>query len=86
MNINNEEMKKILELNEPVLIDKLADKLQPRIKVIYLGGLVLVALMVLASLLALVTMAISQAILGLLFAVIEFVIIRMLCEFIAFRK
>lgn len=85
MKFNKEDLKKLLELNSPIIVDELAEKIKPQIKLVYLFGLILVATIVLASLAALLTGGVSGSIVLLAFALVEFVIVRMLCEFIAFK-
>lgn len=85
--MNKEELKKVLELNEPIFVDKFAGLLQPYAKFIYLAGLVLLAFMVLLSVVTLLTGAISASIITLFFVCIEFVLLRMFCEFlVSYRK
>ena len=83
--MNKEELrttaKKMLELKEPVLVPLLAPKLAKRVQVIYIICLVFLALTVLFSLISLFT-SFSAAIFGLIFVVVEAVVLRMFCEFL----
>lgn len=83
--MNKEELKqnaqKFLELKEPIFIEKLAPKLKKYAQIIYLVGLVLLAIAVLGSIIMLFTSP-SAAIVSLLFVVIEFILLRMFCEFL----
>lgn len=85
--MNRNDLKKTLELNETIFVDKFAVILQPYAKVIYLVGLVLLAFWVLGSLGTLLTGSISKAIVLLIFSGIEFILLRMFCEFlISYKK
>lgn len=83
--MNKEEIKKnaqkVLELKEPLFVEKLAPKLKKYAQIIYLVGLVLLAISVLGSIVLLFTSP-SAAIVSLLFVVIEFILLRMFCEFL----
>lgn len=83
--MNKEELqtaiKKMLELKEPVLVPLLAPKLARRVQGIYIVCLVFLALMVLFSLISLFT-SFSGAIIGLVFVVVEAIVLRMFCEFL----
>lgn len=85
--MNKDDFKKVLELNEPIFIDKFSGILQPYAKIIYLVGLVLLAVGVLWAFVTLLTGAISAAIISLFFIGVEFILLRMFCEFlISYKK
>ncbi len=83
--MNKEELQnvaqKILELKEPLLVEKLAPKAAPYARIIYMVGLVVYALCMLGSFIMLFSNP-SAAIVALFFFVVEFVILRLLCEFL----
>ncbi|MBQ9090383.1 MAG: hypothetical protein IJY58_04980 [Alphaproteobacteria bacterium] len=87
--MNKEEMKtkmqKILELKEPVFIEKLAPALSKYAQIVYLIGLVILAFAILGSIIALFGSPMA-ALGGLLFTLIEFVLLRMFCEFLVTYK
>lgn len=83
--MNKEELKKnaqqYLELNEPLFITKWASKLKPHARLIYVTGLILLALGLLGAFVMLFTNPMG-ALVSLLFVFIEFVMLRMFCEFL----
>lgn len=80
--LNKEEMKKLLELNEPILVTKFAPLLKPFAKIVYLVGLIILAISVLSALVSLLTGGISAALIILIATCVEFVLLRMFCEFL----
>lgn len=72
---------KMLELKEPFFVEKLAPKLKNYAQIIYLVGLVLLAISVLGGIIMLFSSP-SAAIISLLFVVVEFILLRMFCEFL----
>ncbi len=87
--MNKEEMKvkmqKILELKEPVFVEKLAPMLSKYAQIVYLIGLVILAFAVLSSIIALFGSPLT-ALAGLLFTLVEFILLRMFCEFLVTYK
>lgn len=80
--MKKEELKKFLELSEPIFVAKFAPVLAPYAKIIYLIGLGVLALSILGALVTLLTGEFTAAVLGLLVIAVEFVLIRMFCEFL----
>ena len=80
--MTKEEMKKFLTLDEPILISKFAPLMAGHAKVVYLVGLVILAISVLAALVELLTGGIASAFLTLVCVAVEFVLFRMFCEFL----
>lgn len=80
--MTKEEMKKFLTLDEPIFVSKFAPVLAPYAKVVYLIGLVILAISVLAALMTLLTGGIASAFLTLVVVVVEFILFRMFCEFL----
>ena len=79
-----ETFKKILDLDHPVLTEKLAPKLAPFAKIIYFVALVLMTLFCLRLLAALLGGGnISIFFFDLLMLVAEFAVVRMFCEYLA---
>ena len=85
--MNQEELKqnaqKMLELKEPFFVEKLAPKLKNYAQIIYLVGLVLLAISVLGGIIMLFSSP-SAAIISLLFVVVEFILLRMFCKFLIY--
>ncbi len=83
--MNKEELQqtaqKFLELKEPLFLDKFAPKIAPYARVVYMGGLVLLAITLLGSFIMLFS-NISAALAMLFFIAVEFVLLRMFCEFL----
>ena len=75
--------KNLLDLEKPVLTEKLAPKLAPFAKIIYLVALVFIAFGVIGSLGLLISGDISLFLATLLMLVAEFAIVRMFCEYLA---
>lgn len=76
--------KNLLDLDKPVLTEKLAPKLAPFAKIIYLVGLFLMALLTLRLIGGLLNGSnFSVFLFDLLMLVAEFAIIRMFCEYLA---
>ena len=80
--MDKEEMKKFLELSEPILLSKIAPMIAPRAKLIYLIGLIILAISVLGSLMTLLTGGFSAGLLSLISIFVVAVLFRMLCEFL----
>lgn len=80
--MTKEEMKKFLTLDEPIFVSKFAPVLAPYAKIVYLIGLVILAVTVLAALMTLLTGGIASAFLTLVVVVVEFILFRMFCEFL----
>ena len=80
--MTKEEMKKFLTLDEPIFVSKFAPVLAPYAKIVYLIGLVILAISVLAALMTLLTGGIASAFLTLVVVVVEFILFRMFCEFL----
>lgn len=79
-------MKNLMNLEEPVLTEKLAPKLAPFAKIIYLIGLVIVAGGVLTALKSLFTGEVYQALFILVNSVAELALLRMFCEYLVAPK
>ncbi|MBQ8250364.1 MAG: hypothetical protein IJY92_00445 [Alphaproteobacteria bacterium] len=79
--MNKEELKKYLELGEPIFTEKYAPKLAPYAKIIYLIGLVILAISLLGAVVTLFS-NFAAAILTVIAVVVEFVLFRMFCEFL----
>ena len=79
----NKSLEKLLDVEQPILTKKLAPKLAPFAKLVYLIGLVIVAGGVLTSLKALFSGEVYQAIFTLINAVLELALLRMFCEYLA---
>ena len=78
-----ETFKNLLDLEKPVLTEKLAPKLAPFSKIIYVVALGFIALGVIGSLGILISGNLSLFLATLLMLVAEFAIIRMFCEYLA---
>ena len=76
-----ETLKNVLDLDNPVLTEKLAPKLAPFAKIIYFAGLVLMALRLVEAIMY--GASFSILLLNLLMVVAEFAILRMFCEYLA---
>ncbi len=83
--MNKEEItakaQKFLELKEPVLVDIVAPKIAKHAQIVYLVGLVLLAISLLGTFVMLFNNP-SVALLTLIFIAVEFVLLRMFCEFL----
>ena len=75
--------KNLLDLEKPVLTEKLAPKLAPFAKIIYFVALIFIAFAVIGSLGLLISGDISLFLATLLMLVAEFAIVRMFCEYLA---
>lgn len=80
--MKKEEMKKFLTLDEPIFVSKFAPMLAAHAKIIYLVGLVILAISVFAALVELLTGGIASSFLTLVCVAVEFVLFRMFCEFL----
>ncbi len=78
-----ETFKNLLNLDTPVLTEKLAPRLAPFAKIVYIIGLVIIAFGVIGTLGLLFRGDISLFLVSLLMVVAEFAIIRMVCEYLA---
>ena len=77
-------LKNLLNLDTPVLTEKLAPKLAPFAKVIYIVGLVLMALFAIRLIASLLNGGnLSIFLFDLLMLVAEFAVMRMFCEYLA---
>ena len=75
-------LKKLLDLETPILTESLAPKLAPFAKIIYLVALIFIALGIIGSLGLLISGDISLFLATLLMLVAEFAIVRMFCEYL----
>ena len=80
--MKKEELKKYLELDEPIFTTKFAPLLAPYAKLVYLVGLVILAIAVFSALVTLFTGGFASAFLTLIGVVVEFILFRMFCEFL----
>ena len=78
-----ETFKKLLDLDTPVLTEKLAPKLAPFAKIIYFVAIALIAFGVISSLGLLISGPFSLFLITLLMLVAEFALVRMFCEYLA---
>ncbi len=78
---NKEDLKKLLDLNETFVVAQLAGKLKPYAKLIYVIGSAILALAVLGSLVMLLG-SFSAGLISLALVFVQFVILRMFCEFL----
>ena len=85
MKVNKEELKKYLELSEPIFTEKFAPKLAPYAKIIYLVGLVILAISLLGAVVTLFS-NFAAAVLTVIGVLVEFVLFRMFCEFLVTYK
>ncbi len=79
---NKEELQKLLDLNETIVTERFAGKIKPYAKLIYIVGSVILALAALACVAMFITGSFSAAIISLVIVFIQFVILRMFCEFL----
>ena len=79
----NEIVKNLMNLDKPVLTEKLAPKLAPFAQIVYIVGLVIIALAVLSSLKLLFAGEISLFLIALVGGLAEFALLRMFCEYLA---
>ena len=84
--MNKEFIKKLLQLDEPILTEKYAPVLAPYAKLLYLVGLVILAISAFGAIVALFTGAFAGAVLSMLAIVVEFALLRMFCEFLLTGK
>ncbi len=82
MKINKEMLDELTNLEKPFLVDRLAGKLAPHAKIIYIVLAVILALSALRSLVSVFTGNFSVAIFDLVMVAVYFVIVRMFCEFL----
>lgn len=75
--------KNLLNLDNPILTERLAPHLAPFAKIVYIVGLVLIAFGFVGTLGLLIHGDISLFLVSLLMLVAEFAIIRMFCEYLA---
>lgn len=80
--MKKEELKKYLELDEPIFTTKFAPLLAPYAKLVYLVGLIILAVAVFGAVITLFTGGIASAFLTLVGVVVEFILFRMFCEFL----
>lgn len=79
----NKMLEELLDLDKPVLTEKLAPKLAPFAKFIYLIGLVIIAFVLLTALKWLISGEVYQAVSVFVGVVAELAILRMFCEYLA---
>lgn len=75
-----------ITLKAPLLVDKWAEKLQQYVHQIYLIAIAVLGLCALSMLVTLLTGKISASFVGFIFIVIDFIIVRMFCEFLLTYK
>ena len=78
-----ETFKNLLNLDTPVLTEKLAPKLAPFAKIVYYVALVFIAFGVIGTLGLLISGDFSLFLATMLMLVAEFAIVRMFCEYLA---
>jgi len=78
-----ETFKSLLNLDKPILTEKLAPKLAPFAKIIYFIAIALIAFGAISSLGLLISASFSLFLLTLLMLVAEFALVRMFCEYLA---
>jgi len=78
----NKTLEDLLNVEKPILTTKLAPKLAPFAKIVYLVGLVIVAGGVLTALKSLFSGEVYQALFVLINAVAELALLRMFCEYL----
>ena len=76
----------LMNLDKPVLTQKLAPMLAPFARLIYIVGLVILTLAVLGALTLLFKLDISAFLISLLGICAEFALIRMFCEYLTAHK
>ena len=74
--------KNLMNLDKPVLTEKLAPKIAPYAKIIYFVVLVILALTTLSSLGMLLSGYIAGFLGAILLVVVEFALVRMFCEYL----
>ncbi len=82
MLFTKEELKKLLDLNEAFVTERFAGKIKPYAKLIYIIGSVILSLLALGSVVMFLTGSFSSGIIALALVFIQFVILRMFCEFL----
>ncbi len=80
--MNKEELKKYLNLDETLLITQFAAKLKPYAQIIYWVGAGILAFLLLVALVKLLTGLISVGILSMAWVFVQFIVLRMFCEFL----
>ena len=78
--------KNLLNLDKPVLTEKLAPMLAPFARLIYIVGLVILSLVILWSLALLFRLQISDFLMAMIGVCAEFALIRMFCEYLTAHK
>ncbi len=76
----------LMNLDKPVLTEKLAPMLSPFARLIYVIGLVIITIATLASLILLFKFEISAFLVSLLGICAEFALVRMFCEYLVSAK
>ena len=76
----------LMNLDKPVLTNKLAPMLAPFARLIYIVGLVILTLAVLGALSLLFRFEISGFLVALIFVAAEFCMLRMFCEYLTSVK
>lgn len=84
--MDKEFFKKLLQLDEPIFIEKFASTLASYAKLVYLVGLVILAISAFGAVVALFTGAFAGALLSVIAIIVEFVLLRMFCEFLLTYK
>ena len=79
----SEMVKDLMNLDKPVLTEKLAPKLAPFAKIVYIIGLVIIAIALLLALKLLLVGDFTVFLLVLIGVVAEFALLRMFCEYLA---
>ena len=76
----------LLNLDKPILTEKLAPMLAPFARLIYIVGLVILILAVLGALTLLFKLELSAFLVSLIGICAEFALIRMFCEYLTAHK
>ena len=74
--------KNLMNLDQPILTEKLAPKIAPYAKVIYLVILVILGLTTISSLGMLLIGNVAVFIVSIFWVIVEFLIVRMFCEYL----
>ncbi|MDR2902778.1 MAG: hypothetical protein LBU87_06725 [Lactobacillales bacterium] len=75
--------KELVTLDKPVFVEMFEPKIKPYAKIIYYVFSVLLALGLLGSIATLFRGAFSAALISIIFILLDFVILRMFCEYLA---
>ena len=75
-------LKNLMNLDKPVLTEKLAPKIAPYAKIIYLVILVILGLTTISSLGMLLLGNVGLFLAGIFWIVVQFAIVRMFCEYL----